>query len=102
MEINTNILTHDFCDNKYTVIFTGDKFIALRYGETWRDLSGDKLILSMLQDFVYLTQQFQINSTHLDSLLLENEHLKNVIEQQQTKIEEYISSNVPLYGRSTK
>lgn len=39
---------------KYTVIFeglddgAGSHFHALRYGEPWRDLNGDKLMLEML------------------------------------------------------
>lgn len=44
-------MKHDFCGGKYTVIFnegTG-ALSALRYGEPWRDLTGDKLVLSMLQ-----------------------------------------------------
>lgn len=36
-------------DDKYTVILTdnGKRFRALRYGEEWRDLSGDGMVLSM-------------------------------------------------------
>lgn len=45
-------MRHDFCDGKYTVVFEDDgRLHALRYGETWRDLAGDKMVLSMLQAF---------------------------------------------------
>ena len=42
----------DYDNGKYTVIFdesTGAMY-ALRYGEYWKDLSGDKLIYWMLVD----------------------------------------------------
>lgn len=41
-------LTHTFDDGKYTVIYDGGKLSALRYGEPWRDMTGDKLVSSML------------------------------------------------------
>ena len=36
-------------DGKYTVVLNSNPygFKALRYGEEWRDLTGDNLILSM-------------------------------------------------------
>lgn len=37
-----------FDKGKYTVIFEGGTFKALRYGEEWRDLCGDGLVLTML------------------------------------------------------
>lgn len=37
-------------DGKYTVIHDdGTNFRALRYGEPWRDLTGDGLILALVQ-----------------------------------------------------
>ena len=32
-------------DGKYKIILDKDQFKALRYGEEWRDLTGDNLIL---------------------------------------------------------
>lgn len=32
------------CDGKYTVINDKGKLTALRYGEPWRDLTGDNLV----------------------------------------------------------
>lgn len=43
-------------NGKYTVIFddkTGN-LKALRYGEEWRDLTGDKLFYSMLAEMIQL------------------------------------------------
>lgn len=48
-------------DGKYTIQFdnkTG-KLSALRYNEPWRDLSGDGMVLSMLQDITDLKEQRQ-------------------------------------------
>jgi hypothetical protein len=47
-----------FGNGKYRVIFnekTGE-LRALRYGEEWRELIGDKLILVMLQDYLELKE----------------------------------------------
>lgn len=38
----------DFEDGKYTVIYDEGHFKALRYGQPWRDLTGDNLVYSML------------------------------------------------------
>lgn len=39
-------------DGKYTVVLTnnGGSFRALRYGEEWRDLTGDDMALSMFYE----------------------------------------------------
>ena len=36
-------------EGKYEVVFVGSRLKALRYGEEWRDLTGDKLFLCMFQ-----------------------------------------------------
>ncbi len=44
------MLRTDLEDGKYTVIFdeaTGG-LSALRYGQVWRDLAGDKLVLALV------------------------------------------------------
>lgn len=49
-------------DGKYTVILNkaasepGRTFYALRYGEHWRDLTGDKLMLAMFNQIVELDE----------------------------------------------
>lgn len=44
----------DYDNGKYTVVFdeTTGALYALRYGEYWKDLSGDKLIYWMLVDHI--------------------------------------------------
>lgn len=47
-------------DGKYTVINDlneGGGFIALRYGEEWRNLAGDNLILAMYHEIEALQAQ---------------------------------------------
>lgn len=45
-------MKYEFNNGKYTVQEdNGTNFKALRYGEEWRDLTGDSLILSMLYDY---------------------------------------------------
>lgn len=49
-------------DNKYTVIFdesTG-KLEALRYDEPWQDISGNGLVLAMLQEVNYLRKSLEV------------------------------------------
>ncbi|WP_313329432.1 hypothetical protein [Comamonas sp.] len=50
-------------DGKYTVIFAfGDapfRFEALRYGDKWRDLCGDKLVLAMFNRIQELESALQ-------------------------------------------
>lgn len=35
-------------DGKYTVVFDDGKLYALRYGERWRDLTGDKFVYALM------------------------------------------------------
>jgi len=46
-------------EGKYTVVFceTTGKLKALRYGQSWRDLTGDALVLAMLQEVDGLRSQ---------------------------------------------
>lgn len=44
------IETIDLEDGKYTLLLHSDgRLEALRYGEPWRDLCGDKLVLCLVQ-----------------------------------------------------
>ena len=51
-------------DGKYEVIFDQNgcrsDFYALRYGESWRDLTGDNLVLAMFYRIQNLEEQLQI------------------------------------------
>lgn len=52
-------IQHDFYDKKYTLIFhENGRLTALRYNEEWRDLTGDGLVLAMLQEFDELSQRY--------------------------------------------
>lgn len=54
-------MRHDFEDGKYTLIqeeYTG-RLHALRYGEYWRDLTGDKMVRAMLMEVHSLRQEVQ-------------------------------------------
>lgn len=45
------MISHEFSDGKYVVTFDDDsRLSATRYGETWRELTGDGLVLAMLQE----------------------------------------------------
>lgn len=50
MTIGRERLERQYDDGKYTVIFDDGRLYALRHGEPWRDLTGDKLVLAMLQE----------------------------------------------------
>lgn len=49
------------CSGKYTIIWSEDLkvFKALRYGEEWRDLCGDNLILALCQFIMNLTKMYE-------------------------------------------
>lgn len=49
--MNSNELRYTLLEGKYTLVFnqlTGE-FKCLRHGERWRDLSGDKMVLALMQ-----------------------------------------------------
>lgn len=81
-------IVHNFGDGKYTVIFhESGRMEALRNGEPWQDLTGNGLILAMLQDFDFLKEQSFIGDQQIDSLLSEVECLKKQIHDLQLKLE---------------
>jgi hypothetical protein len=72
------VIQHNFYDNKYTVTFhNSGQLEALRYGDSWRELTGDGLVLAMLQDYDNLKQKSDIDSEQIESLLNEIAFLKN-------------------------
>lgn len=49
-------------DNKYTVIHSnGTGLRAERYGQPWRDLTGDGLVLAMAQEIEELREKLNAN-----------------------------------------
>ena len=51
-------LRMDFSDGKYTVVYYDNgKLVALRFGEVWRDLTGDKMVFWMLHEANQLREQ---------------------------------------------
>lgn len=42
--------TLNVCGGKYTLINEGGRLECLRNGDKWRDLTGDKLVLSLLEE----------------------------------------------------
>ena len=54
-------------DGKYTIIQrAGGRVEALRYGETWQDLTGNKLVLCLAQEVQALREQVARQQRKLD------------------------------------
>lgn len=55
-------------DGKYTVILTdnGKRFRALRYGEEWKDLAGDGMVLSMFYKIQELEEENKTMKNRLE------------------------------------
>lgn len=68
-------IVHIVGDGKYTIIYEDGKLSALRYGEPWRDLVGDGMVLAMLQEIDFLKEQREIDDLRITSLLSEVDHL---------------------------
>jgi hypothetical protein len=45
------------CDGKYTLILDPSNLRALRYGEAWRDLTGDGFVMALGQEIVELREK---------------------------------------------
>lgn len=60
----------DVCDGKYTVIMDMDSGRAqcLRYGEKWRDLTGDKMVLALFDTIIDLREQLAKHQAAVDVL----------------------------------
>jgi hypothetical protein len=62
MDTNNQDTKIELYDGKYTIIYNqgsngqNHKFEALRYGEPWRDLTGDGLILALVQKIIDLQE----------------------------------------------
>ena len=44
-------IIHKFAEGKYTVIYEGGRLRAERHGTPWRSLTGDSMVLAMLQQY---------------------------------------------------
>lgn len=68
-------IQHQFADGKYEVVFDdtpergGVLFVARRHGEEWRSLTGDGLILAMIQRVDDLTHVNTALLAALDGLI---------------------------------
>ena len=60
--MNNNYPTHiDLCDGKYTLIYDleSGRSECLRYGEPWRQLAWDNMVLACFDEIVQLRQQIE-------------------------------------------
>lgn len=63
------MIRHNVGDNKYTIIFYDDGSMkALRNGEPWRDLTGDGMVLAMLQEIDDLKEKQDQLEGHIQNL----------------------------------
>lgn len=61
----------ELCDGKYTYVLnetTGEQY-ALRNGEAWRDLTGDKFVMSLAQLVSSLSEELSLCNQRLGGLL---------------------------------
>lgn len=74
-------------NGKYTVIHdNGCNFHALRYGEQWRDLTGDGLVLAMTQRIEDLEDHIRKTDYELDKLSeAQNRYMKAEAESERLR-----------------
>lgn len=67
-------------DKKYKVVFNGDtgELVAYRYGEMWRNLCGDNLVLAMLSRINDLEEELGAYK-HQEVIKLTNEGADNLL-----------------------
>ena len=54
------MITVTVAEGKYTLIHeNGQRFRALRYGEEWRDLTGDGMVLALVQHIEDLQSELE-------------------------------------------
>ncbi|MFA5132600.1 MAG: hypothetical protein WC444_04760 [Candidatus Paceibacterota bacterium] len=71
----------DLCDGKYTIIIPDnwgkEKFECLRYGESWRDLTGDKMVAALCEEIIELQESIKSGcKTHVIEIEACNTALK--------------------------
>lgn len=47
----------NLADDKYQLVRTGGTVRCLRYGEPWRDLTGDKMVGAMFDEIIQLREE---------------------------------------------
>jgi hypothetical protein len=65
MSTQPEALQRSFDNGKYTVINNNGLLSALRYGDPWRDLTGDNLVAAMLHEVDIL---HKVNTELLEAL----------------------------------
>ncbi len=65
MSTQQEALQRSFDNGKYTVINNNGLLSALRYGEPWRELTGDNLVAAMLHEVDHL---HEVNSELFEAL----------------------------------
>ena len=89
----------ELADGKYTIKSEGNSIVCLRYGEPWRDITGDNLIYWLLHEielrdeklaeppFTAIARNLTIIGESLTMCELEINEQQTTIEKQQTTIE---------------
>lgn len=62
-------------DGKYTYVFDGGNQYALRHGEEWRDLTGDKFVYCMGAEIETLRAQLKVAQDELEAVKDERDAL---------------------------
>lgn len=77
----------DFEDGKYTVIYDEGHFKALRYGQPWRDLTGDNLVYAMLVKAIQLKEERDALAAQIKELEARNSILDDVLHEANKEVE---------------
>ena len=90
LEEKDNIETLDVCDRKYTVVFnskTGE-LKALRYGQEWQSLSGNKFVYSLFIDLVEERKEkealLELIEVYREASKLKDSHAEILIKEGET------------------
>lgn len=88
-------MIHKFAEGKYTVIFEGGDLRVERHGTPWRGLTGDGLVLAMLQEVDDLKAKVEALSCREHDLLKLDTQSQTVINELQSLLE---LLTLPVYG----
>lgn len=76
----------NLCDGKYTIINdldNGGEFKALRYGEEWRNLTGDKLVLALFEELEKARDEAEYWQKQYFALCERTADIDNKVKQQE-------------------